>query len=61
MVFDLMLKLYFNVLLNKNELNICMDFYFFFSLVGSRTWDHPILDLPTIYNLRIASFENPLS
>lgn len=60
MVFDLMLKLYVNVLLNKNELNMCMNFYFFFSLLGPWKWDHPLLDLPTICNLRITSFENPL-
>lgn len=35
MVFDLMLKLYFNVLLNKNELNMCMNFYFFFLSAGA--------------------------
>lgn len=31
-VFDLMLQLYFNVLLNKNELNMCMNLFFFFPL-----------------------------
>lgn len=47
MVFDLMLKLYFNVLLNKNELNMCMNL-FFFPLLGPRKWDHPVLDLTTV-------------
>lgn len=57
MIFDLMLKLYFNVLLDRNKVNTCMDP---FVAMGPRKWDHPVLDLPTICNLRITCFEKSL-
>jgi len=56
-VFDLMLKLYFSVLLNRKKVSTCINS---FVVMGPRKWDHPVLDLPTICNLRITSFENSL-
>lgn len=56
-VFDLTLNLYFNVLLNRNEVSMCMNP---FVVMWPEKQDHPVLDLPTTCSLRITSFENSL-